>query len=104
MPEFRKGLISGAIPAGQACPYLDRCKFKVHTCPGVDGKTKEGTFSCPAAKAFRVSEEADKEKPGTGYLLRRHVEKIELINLPILKKRFSWGEMAAVSEPKKEEE
>lgn len=52
-------LVAGLIPANTACPFLSRCKFKVHTCPGVDGKTKAGHFSCPAAKMF---DKAEKEK------------------------------------------
>jgi hypothetical protein len=44
------GLVNGLIPAGEPCPFLDRCKFKVHTCPGVDGKMKVNHFSCAAAR------------------------------------------------------
>ena len=93
-------LTNGSIPAGQACPYLERCKFKFHTCPGVDGKTKAHDFSCPAAKAFVVADKADQEKPGTGYILRRHVEKEQLIVLEVPKKRFSWGAFPKPEEKK----
>lgn len=104
MTEYRNrnGLANGLIPAGQGCPFLDRCKFKVHTCPGVDGKTKENNFSCAAARAFSLANEADKEKPGTGYLLRRVVEKEQLIVLEVPKKRFSWGTMNAVTPPEED--
>lgn len=43
-------LVNGLIPAGTACPFLDNCKFKVHTCPGADGRTKVNNFSCAAAR------------------------------------------------------
>lgn len=43
------GLVQGLIPAGQACPFLDKCKFKVHTCP-TEEKPKANHFSCPAAR------------------------------------------------------
>ena len=68
-------LTAGLIPASTPCPFLDKCKFKVHTCPGVDGKTKPNNFSCAAARAFDMAEKADQEHPGAGGLLRKIVEK-----------------------------
>lgn len=77
MTNFRdtNGLIAGLIPAGTACPFLSRCKFKVHTCPGADNGTKPNNFSCAAARAFSLATEADKEKEGAGNMLRKVVEK-----------------------------
>lgn len=43
------GLVHGLIPAGKACPFLDKCKFKVHTCP-TEEKPKSNHFSCAAAR------------------------------------------------------
>ena len=43
-------LINGLIPAGTACPFLNNCKFKVHTCPGSDNGVKAKGFSCAAAR------------------------------------------------------
>lgn len=71
----RNGLVAGLIPAGTACPFLDKCKFKVHTCPGVDGKTKINNFSCAAARAFSMIAEAEKDHPGSGALLKKMVQK-----------------------------
>lgn len=68
-------LINGLIAAGTACPFLDKCKFRVHTCPGVDDKTKPNHFSCAAARAFDMIDKAEAEQPGSGGLLRKVVEK-----------------------------
>jgi hypothetical protein len=46
----KNGLIAGLIAANTTCPFLDRCKFKIHSCPGVDGKMKSNNFSCAAAR------------------------------------------------------
>jgi len=102
MTEFRNrnGLINGLIPAGEPCPFRDRCKFKVHTCPGEEGKTKPNNFSCAAARAFSLAEEADKEQPGAGNLLRKVVEKEKEIIFQGPKKRFSWGELPKPTEEK----
>jgi hypothetical protein len=43
-------LVAGLIPAGVACPFLDSCKFKVHTCPGSMNGVKTNDFSCAAAR------------------------------------------------------
>lgn len=45
-------LVNGLIPAGTVCPFLDKCKFKVHTCPGADNGVKPRDFSCAAARLF----------------------------------------------------
>jgi hypothetical protein len=103
MTEYRdsNGLVQGMIPAGQPCPFLSRCKFKVHTCPGVDGKTKGNHFSCAAARAFSLITEAEKVEPGSGRRLQMVVEKPKEIVLQIPTKRFSWGELPAVKEDDK---
>jgi hypothetical protein len=77
MTNFRdsNGLVAGLIPADTACPFLSRCKFKVHTCPGAENGTKPNNFSCAAARAFSLATEADKEKPGAGNELRKVVER-----------------------------
>lgn len=105
MTEFRNnnGLVNGLIPAGQTCPFLERCKFKVHTCPGVDNKTKPNNFSCAAARAFSLIAEADKESPGAGRMLRMVVEKEPDLVLEVPKKRFSWGGFPATPHPKEED-
>lgn len=66
------GLIKGMIPAGRACPFLSKCNFKVHTCPGVDGKMKAGNFSCAAARLHSLVED---NKEATLPILRRVLEK-----------------------------
>lgn len=43
-------LVNGLIPAGTVCPFLDKCKMKVHTCPGADNGVKPRDFSCAAAR------------------------------------------------------
>lgn len=77
MSNFRNanGLMQGLIPANTACPFLDKCKFKVHTCPGVDGKTKPNNFSCAAARLHSAIAEAEAEHPGSGALLKKVAEK-----------------------------
>lgn len=50
-------LVAGLIPAGTACPFLDKCKFKVHTCPGSDNGVKSTAFSCAAARLFDMIKE-----------------------------------------------
>lgn len=103
MTEYRdaNGLIQGMIPAGQPCPFLNRCKFKVHTCPGVDGRTKGNHFSCAAARAFSLITEAEKEQPGAGRRLQMVVEKPIQFEIPT--KRFSWGELPATPQPKEDD-
>lgn len=49
-------LVNGLIPAGMSCPFLDNCKFKIHHCPGVDGKVKSNTYSCAAARMHDMIE------------------------------------------------
>lgn len=43
------GLLRGLIQAGQACPFLDRCRMRVHTCP-TEERPKPNHFSCAAAR------------------------------------------------------
>lgn len=104
MTNYRdsNGLVAGLIPADTACPFLDRCKFKVHTCPGVDGKTKSNHFSCAAARAFSLINEAEKEHPGSGRMLKQVVEKDPtLFEIKKKEAKLSFSAMNAVKEPKK---
>ena len=66
------GLVKGLIPAGQPCPFLSKCNFKVHTCPGVDGKMKPNNFSCAAARLHSMVEE---NKAHELPIMRRVLEK-----------------------------
>lgn len=66
------GLVKGLIPAGQACPFLSKCNFKVHTCPGVEGKMKANNFSCAAARLHSMVEE---NKAHELPIMRRVLEK-----------------------------
>jgi len=68
------GLSKGLIPANTACPFLDRCKFKVHTCPGVDGKMKSNNFSCAAARLHSAIAQAA-DAPGFQAMAKEIVEK-----------------------------
>jgi hypothetical protein len=45
-----KLLVLGMIPGGTVCPFLNNCKFKVHTCPGAMNGVKKNDFSCAAAR------------------------------------------------------
>ncbi len=51
-------LVAGLIPAETACPFLNNCRFKVHQCPGVDGRLKAGPYSCVAARLHDMKEHA----------------------------------------------
>ncbi len=106
MSEFRdtNGLTAGLIPAGKPCPFLDKCKLKVHTCPGVDGKTRLNNFSCAAARLHSAIAEA-KDAPGFQAMARNIVEKghhPEHFEIP--RRRFSWGGFPATPQPKEEGE
>lgn len=73
MSEYldKNGLVNGLIPANSACPFLANCKFKVHTCPGVDGKTKPNHFSCAAARLHSaIAQSAD--APGFQAMAKKH--------------------------------
>lgn len=96
------GLVAGLIPAGKPCPFLDKCKFKVHTCPGVDDKVKPVNFSCAAARLHSAIAEAP-DAPGFQAMARGIVEKgaplFEIRKRPI---RLSFSTMQAVKEEDKE--
>lgn len=95
------GLVAGLIPAGQPCPFLNKCKFKVHTCPGAENGTKANNFSCAAARAFSLIAEAEKEQPGSGSLLRKVVEKDQtLFEIKKREARLSFSAMQATKEDK----
>ncbi len=96
-------LKNGNIPANQPCPYLDRCKFKVHTCPGVDGKTKPNEFSCAAARLHAAIAKAD-NAPGFRAMARPIVEKEDSQEfiLPKRNLRLSFSTMQAVKKPEGE--
>ena len=51
-------LVDGLIPAGQACPFIDNCKFKFALCPTKE-KTRAIPFSCAAARLHNAIERAD---------------------------------------------
>lgn len=91
------GLAKGLIPANTACPFLDRCKMKVHTCPGVDGKMKPNNFSCAAARlhsaiaeaadapAFQAKARSIVEKDPTLFEIRRGKAHITFSSMPAVK-------------------
>ena len=103
MGEFlnKNGLRLGLIPANTACPFLDKCKFKVHTCPGVDGNVKPNNFSCAAARLHSAIAEAD-NAPGFRAMARDIVEKEDSqeFHLPKRPTRLSFGTFQAVKEEK----
>jgi hypothetical protein len=57
-----KLLVLGLIPAGASCPFLDNCKFKVHTCPGSMNGVKGRDFSCAAARMFDMLAERESKE------------------------------------------
>lgn len=95
------GLNKGLIPANTACPFLDRCKFKVHTCPGVDGKMKPNNFSCAAARLHSAIAEAP-GAPGFQAMAKGIVERDPTL-FTISKKptHITFSAMRAVKEEKK---
>lgn len=94
------GLTQGLIPANTACPFLDKCKFKVHTCPGVDGKMKPNDFSCAAARLHSAIAEAP-DAPGFQAMAKGIVEKnptlFEIRKRPT---HITFSSMKAVKEEK----
>lgn len=93
------GLVAGLIPANTPCPFLNKCKFKVHTCPGADGRTKPNNFSCAAARAFSMAAEAEKEHPGSGAILRKVVEKdFPLFEIKKREAKLSFSSLPATKE------
>src|SRR5574337_1071249 len=104
MNDFRNnnGLIAGLIPAGSTCPFLDRCKFRVHNCPTAE-KPKANNFSCAAARAFSIITEAEAEEAGSADRLKRIVQKEVNFILPKRNSRLSFSGMNAVKEEGKEE-
>jgi hypothetical protein len=42
---MNKSLLNGLVPAGDPCPFLDKCKFKVHQCPS-DSNIKTTDYYC----------------------------------------------------------
>lgn len=103
MGEFlnRNGLKLGLIPANTSCPFLENCKFKVHTCPGADGKMKPNDFSCAAARLHSAIAEAT-DAPGFRAMARNIVEKEDSqeFHLPKRATRLSFSTMQAVKEEK----
>jgi hypothetical protein len=99
------GLKLGLIPANTHCPFLDKCKFKVHTCPGVDSKTKPNDFSCAAARLHSAIAEAT-DAPGFRAMARDIVEKEDSkeFHLPKRESRLSWSAMKAVTEDDRDKE
>jgi len=43
------GLVRGRIPAGNPCPFLAECQWKVEGCP-TPSNLKPGPYSCAAAR------------------------------------------------------
>lgn len=103
MSEYldKNGLVNGLIPANSACPFLSNCKFKVHTCPGVDGKMKSTNFSCAAARLHSAIAQAP-DAPGFQAMAKNIVEK-EPALFSIGKKpvHITFSSMKAVKEEKK---
>lgn len=50
-PNDRNGLVDGNIPAGQVCPFLEKCAMKFDRCPTKES-LKPVDFSCAAARGF----------------------------------------------------
>jgi hypothetical protein len=50
-------LVKGLIPAGQPCPFFNRCNYAQTNCPN-DKLLKESPFSCKQARRFDALEEA----------------------------------------------
>lgn len=98
MSEYlnKNGLAKGLIPANTACPFLDRCKFKVHTCPGADGKMKPNDFSCAAARLHSaIAQSAD--APGFQAKAKSIVERDPtLFEISRGKAHITFSSMAAV--------
>lgn len=103
MSEYldKNGLVNGLIPANSACPFLSNCKFKVHTCPGVDGKMRPTNFSCAAARLHSAIAQAP-DAPGFQAMAKNIVEK-EPALFSIGKKpvHITFSSMKAVKEEKK---
>ena len=104
MSEYlnKNGLVQGLIPANTACPFLNNCKFKVHTCPGVDGKMKSGNFSCAAARLHSAISES-KDAPEFQAKAKGIVENdppmlFEIRKLPT---HITFSSMRAVKDPNK---
>lgn len=97
-------LINGLIPAGQACPFLDKCKFKVHTCP-TEEKPRPNNFSCAAARLHSAIAEAT-DAPGFRAMAREIVEKEDSkeFHLPKRESRISWSAMKAITEDDRDKE
>ncbi len=53
-----KSLLNGLVPAGDPCPFLDKCKFKVHQCPTIVN-TKPTDYFCAAARIHARLVESD---------------------------------------------
>lgn len=47
------GLVNGDIPKGKACPFLNKCGFKVERCPTKENP-KNCDYSCAAARAWSL--------------------------------------------------
>jgi|SRR6185369_1114782 len=103
MSEYlhKNGLVNGLIPADTACPFLENCKFKVHTCPGVDGKMKPNHFSCAAARLHSAIAQAP-DAPGFQAMAKNIVEKdptlFEIRKRPL---HITFSSMKAVKEEEK---
>ena len=106
MSEYlnKNGLVQGLIPANTACPFLGNCKFKVHTCPGVDGKMKPNNFSCAAARLHSAISES-KDAPAFQTKAKGIVENDdqEPMLFEIQKKPtyITFSSLRAVKDPKK---
>lgn len=98
------GLKLGLIPANQPCPFLDKCKFKVHTCP-TEEKPRSNDFSCAAARLHSAIAEAT-DAPGFRAMARNIVEKEDSqeFHLPKRATRLSFSAMQAVVENDRDKE
>jgi hypothetical protein len=107
MSEYldKNGLKKGLIVAGTACPFLDRCKFKVHTCPGVDGNVKPNHFSCAAARlhsAIAESADAPDFRAKAKGIVEVRGEEPALFEIHKRPTYITFSSMKAVQDPKKE--
>ncbi len=58
---MNKSLLNGLVPAGDPCPFLDKCKFKVHQCP-TDTNIKATDYFCAAARIHANLVDSEKQE------------------------------------------
>ena len=50
----KNGLINGAVPAGNACPFIATCKYRLSKCP-TDTALHDKQYSCSVARLLSLS-------------------------------------------------